>query len=1241
MRIRLYFVSIISLLIVSTAFAEKNVGFNKRDTYRASSKSFKVLADCEPAQANVDLDVNNVRATILAGGDMWWDLTNAKYEIPKVNPGSGEPSRNMMFAGALWFGGVDAGGNLKIAAQTYRQTGVDFWPGPLDTVSSNISQERCKFWDKHFKVNKLEIQRFMDNTISPDPTYIEPEVISEWPGQGGFGETQNLAPYFDFDGDGTYSSGAGDFPLLPGDVVTGDGATPLIAEGADQMIWWVYNDKGDVHGETGGDQIGIEIQVTAFAFATGDAINDMTFYKYKIVNRSNSLLQNTYFGQWVDSDVGFAFDDYVQCDVGRSLGISFNGDDFDDNLNGYGLNPPSIGVDFFEGPIGDDGNELGLAKFMYYNNDANPASGNPDGAQHFYNYLRGIWGDGVPVSYGGTGYNPSNSDLANYMFPGQTDPDHNNNWTEITEGNVPADRRFLQSAGPFTLLPGAVNNITVGLVFARATSGGATGSLNLLRQYDDQAQKLFNQNFKLLEGPKAPKVAITELDRKIILTFEDTYDPTVELFNEELKDEFGGTDIYKFQGYLVYQLAESNVSITELGDPDRARLILQSDIQDAVDKVVNLEFDVSVSAFIPVLKVDGNNNGLVRTFLIDKDAFALDDERLVNSRQYHFLVLAYAVAPTASDLVFLPSSRTLGKSNLVTYTAVPHITSAEFGGSKLNSEFGDGIPVMRIKGKNNGGNIVDLTPETINKILNSPDHKADTLIYLPGKSPIKIEVYDPKEVPAADFEVKMFIENGSKVAGWNMINLETGDTIESTNGITSIGQIMRKSKTGEIPIDWGFIATTSDVLNPGGGNITPGTTRLDSVAPNNGLLETTIVFDDPLKPWLTGVQNSASNGETNFDWAIGLGANSVDFDPNNDLKLALNGTFSTYQFSSDDSAYGPKKLNDALAAAQYRSRNVSGYDIRITSDKSLWTKCPVIELGGDPSLVAKGTKKWKLRESPSKNKEGNEISGETGYGWFPGYAINVETGERVNIIWGEDSWYGTENGNDMLWNPTSTIRSGVGGDKFTNFPFGGKHYTYIQRTRYDEGKKSHEVIESGSFNDFAQFVTGQIDWVTIPVLASPESKLLETGVTIRLRVTKPYQAYPNKTDTPVYVFSTRDYAATVGSKNILKASLDNIRAVPNPYYGFSQYEVTKVDNVVRITNLPPSANISIYSPDGTLVRRIIKNNDSSSYLDWDLTNDNRIPIASGVYLINIKVPGVGEKTIKWYGSIRPIDLDTF
>ena len=45
------------------------------------------------------------------------------------------------------------------------------------------------------------------------------------------------------------------------------------------------------------------------------------------------------------------------------------------------------------------------------------------------------------------------------------------------------------------------------------------------------------------------------------------------------------------------------------------------------------------------------------------------------------------------------------------------------------------------------------------------------------------------------------------------------------------------------------------------------------------------------------------------------------------------------------------------------------------------------------------------------NLNGNQP---TGMGWFPGYAIDLGTGERLNMAFGEDSWLSADNGKDML-----------------------------------------------------------------------------------------------------------------------------------------------------------------------------------------------------------------------------------
>ena len=51
--------------------------------------------------------------------------------------------------------------------------------------------------------------------------------------------------------------------------------------------------------------------------------------------------------------------------------------------------------------------------------------------------------------------------------------------------------------------------------------------------------------------------------------------------------------------------------------------------------------------------------------------------------------------------------------------------------------------------------------------------------------------------------------------------------------------------------------------------------------------------------------------------------------------------------------------------------------------------------------------------------------------------------------------------------------------------------------------------------------------------------------------------------------------------------------------------------------------------------------DENTYYEWNLKNASNVPISSGLYLIHVKAPGLGEKIIRWYGIMQAIDLDSY
>ncbi|MCD4681340.1 MAG: T9SS type A sorting domain-containing protein, partial [Bacteroidales bacterium] len=174
-------------------------------------------------------------------------------------------------------------------------------------------------------------------------------------------------------------------------------------------------------------------------------------------------------------------------------------------------------------------------------------------------------------------------------------------------------------------------------------------------------------------------------------------------------------------------------------------------------------------------------------------------------------------------------------------------------------------------------------------------------------------------------------------------------------------------------------------------------------------------------------------------------------------------------------------------------------------------------------------------------------------------------------------------------------------------------------------------------------------WVNIPI-SFDEENFLSNDVNIRIRIAKPYAPnYASKFDTaanpqnnniPMYSFSTENIAAQTNAGEAAVTALDIINVVPNPYYGFSGYESDQLDNRVKITNLPEKCTITIYNVSGTIIRQFTKD-DISTAVDWDLKNQAGIPIAGGIYLIHVKANGVGEKVLKWFGALRPVDLNAF
>ncbi|MEX0602447.1 MAG: T9SS type A sorting domain-containing protein, partial [Bacteroidota bacterium] len=115
--------------------------------------------------------------------------------------------------------------------------------------------------------------------------------------------------------------------------------------------------------------------------------------------------------------------------------------------------------------------------------------------------------------------------------------------------------------------------------------------------------------------------------------------------------------------------------------------------------------------------------------------------------------------------------------------------------------------------------------------------------------------------------------------------------------------------------------------------------------------------------------------------------------------------------------------------------------------------------------------------------------------------------------------------------------------------------------------------------------------------------------------------YPSQAD--VFAFSI---PAPAKGLQVEKESAKRVGVFPNPYYAGREAETTPYGRFVTFNNLPPKATIRIFNLAGHLVRSLEKD-DPSQFLEWDLRNDHNWLVGSGMYVVHVEMPDVGEMKV--------------
>lgn len=406
------------------------------------------MAQCPPPSAQASLAVNNVRANLVNGGDLWFSsMSQPGY----VFPASGTVSA--IFTGGLWLAARDQQDSLRLAAMTYRNQGHDFYPGPIVSVGGS-PQAVCSGFDRFWRTSRADIQAFLDVVESGVPVDVLdiPASVLDWPGVGNphlspLTIDEELAPFIDLNGDGIYDPVDGDHPDIKGD----------------EALFWVVNDLGGPHQRTGGEPLGVEVRCMAYAWSSPlPAIDNSTFYDITISNEGGDDLDDVLVGLFVDVDLGTFNDDLIGCDTSTHSGYVYNGSAIDGE---YGVDPPIVAMSFLNRAMGS---------FVYFNNAAAGPQTDPDTPEEFLNYMQSRWRDGLPIEFGGDG-RLEGTFSTSYTYPSNPAfPPGPGVWSEVSAGNVPDDRRFLMCTEPNTLADGEV--LSLQLVLAGQETNGHSGA---------------------------------------------------------------------------------------------------------------------------------------------------------------------------------------------------------------------------------------------------------------------------------------------------------------------------------------------------------------------------------------------------------------------------------------------------------------------------------------------------------------------------------------------------------------------------------------------------------------------------------------------------------------------------------------------------------------------------------------------------------------------------------------------
>jgi hypothetical protein len=496
------------------------------------------------------LNINNISAQVSPYGLLFWDFYNTNhYEFPK---GSGN---NTLFWITFYLKGADLQKNKYLSGLFNTNLSYEYlpgyYPGPVSSPEGYTAAYDVA-WRKVWKLNRDEINNHIAHYN--DQGYQMPDNISTWPGDGNGsqGQATHLAPYHDFNANGIYDPGNGDYPIIRGD----------------QAIYFIYNDVRNDN--TGNDRLGLsaEFHCMFYGFhATDDeALNNTVFINCLIYNRSSRAYSPLQFSVYADTEIGNYMDDYVGCDTLLNAAIAYN-DAFDEIEGGYGYgdHPPAQSITLLNREI------AGFSDWDYRRPYSFPNMYSSNYAEEVGNKMDGYWVDGAPIIDNGCGH-PScaEGNITRFAFPG--DPGNQESWSMPQAMIPPSENALFMNVKPVEEWgPGEAFCIDFALTTARDEVGTNLDSYELLKQYIAEVQSYYELNFSASCSDIAPAF----IDENLEVTGKISIYPNpatgivlVDIPNTKDKVEYTLIDLTgrtKMQGTFSGTQSTFNISSLEPG----------------------------------------------------------------------------------------------------------------------------------------------------------------------------------------------------------------------------------------------------------------------------------------------------------------------------------------------------------------------------------------------------------------------------------------------------------------------------------------------------------------------------------------------------------------------------------------------------------------------------------------------------------------------------------------------------